>query len=185
MLNRGDDLQVTKLMPIESLITSEYQGKQYYLYLIENSFKYYKNGQSLSSVTLIDNSEKEDLFSKSINSLRVLFGQNDGMIESGKELIDTYEYLQSVSPGWKRISIHGTRRKLEDPDLVLLEQLIRYCLNHWYTGNWAYFLSQYYCCDYKQYRFKLTRNSSARIIDIVNYFIQKFPYSGIQLEKYA
>ena len=122
--------------------------------------------KSLSTVQLLDKPKKHEIYMRSLNALH---GLKNNEIKYEKELTDIYEFFQSTFPGWKRVSIHATRRKLEDPDLVFLEQTIRFCLNNWFNGKDAYFLSQYFCCSYEKYRSKMTKKSSFWVMDITQY----------------
>ncbi len=174
-IEQGIETQVTQLLPITKLVEGRIQCRDYFYFLVENSYKCFNDSQSLSKVNLIDNTKKKEIYEKSLNSLNGL-RENDGVIKYGKELIDIYEFLQSLSHGWKRVSVHATRRKLEDPDLVLIEQSIRYSLNHWFDGKDAYFLTQYFCCDYRHYRLLLSRDSVSRINSVTGYFRQKHQF---------
>jgi hypothetical protein len=169
LLKNGNKEQVTKLLSLEKLLTSEHQCFDYYLFLVERAQKYNSESKSLSKVEIVNNDLKSELLEEVFAEIKAL-RENEGMITHGKKLIDFYHYFQALSPGWKRISIHASRRKLEDPDLILLEQTVRYCLNHWYSGKYAYYLSQYFCCSYEKYRLFLTPESSCRVHDIANYF---------------
>jgi hypothetical protein len=139
-------------------------------------------GFSLSSVYVVSDERKKMLLDSGINLLKVLYETNEGIIRVGKDLIDLYGEIQAISPGRRRVSIHASRRKMEDPDLLLMEEVLRYSLNHWYSGNFAYFLSRYFVSDYANLRFVLDRRSAERVKNLAAFWSSYYRGSGVENE---
>lgn len=127
-LEQESNLQITALSPIKKLVENKVTTLNYYVYLLEKSFDYYQLSQSLSTVQLVNNTEKLELYLSSIEALQC-FIQSNGAIVQENKLLGIYDHFQQQFPGWKRVSIHATRRRLKDPDLLLIEQTARYAAN--------------------------------------------------------
>lgn len=178
----GRQCQVTRLLPVCGLAANEYACRAYYMYLMDTNRQMFLTGFSLSSVRVVSDERKKMLLDSGCNLIRVLYNMNEGMIRVGKELIDLYGEIQAISPGRKRVSIHATRRKMEDPDLILVEEVLRYSLNHWYSGTFAYFLSQYHVCDYTRLRFVVDRRSAGRVKNLAAFWSSYYKGSDVESE---
>ncbi len=168
-LKQGEKLQITVLSPIKYLIEDKEVTLNYYLYLLERSFNHYQLSQSLSTVQLIKDAKKNELYLSSVKALKS-FIQSKREMTGDHKLHHIYKRSQQMFPGWKRVSVNATRRRLEDPDQLLIEQTARYAYKKWWSGSAAYEISQYFCTDYKNYRMKFTKESSIRVNDIAQYF---------------
>jgi hypothetical protein len=170
-LERGTPISVTKLRPIERLTDNEVQCQAFFLYLVKRSFERFQRGESLSTVTLIAPEEKAQMYTTTIGELTEVYARDPlNVFEPLAELDDLEQRLWEISPGWARMWLRATRRKLADPDLLLLEAAIRLTKEARFTRHSPHTLSQMYCCDYHRYRFKLTGGSAVRIRDIATYF---------------
>jgi hypothetical protein len=179
-LERGEKVQVTRLRPLGCLAGNQWNSKSYYYYLVESSYQFFQNGLSMSRVCLVDVGEKEKMYADALKYLKILYEDHEGIIKVGKALIDLYEQINQLSPGNTWVSKGRCRRKLRDPDLVLLEQTIRFSLNSWYGGYWSYSLAKYYCCNYWRYRYILDRQSFERVMGIAEFFSQKYFYVPVR-----
>jgi hypothetical protein len=170
-LRQGIPCQVTRLLPIQGLITDEWSCRDYYLFLLESSSILFDQGLSMSSRRLVEGREKRRIYSEAMRLLHTLYNTREGIQEAaGRELTDLYEGIQSLSPGGKRISVHASwRRKLPDADLILIEEILRYSLNQWFDRVWAYRLTRYYVSSYEGLRFLLDQRSADRIMGIVDF----------------
>jgi hypothetical protein len=172
LLERGYAAQITQLRVIKHLVENDREGRLFYSFLLKESFRLYSQGQSLTRIQLIAESYKTELYERALALLKAL-NENDGVLNHGKDAIDLHNEISAISSGWKRVSTRDLRRNMEDPDLVLIEQALRFSMNHWFTGDFAYFLSRYFVCDYARCRFVLSPDSSGRVLSIANYFSQK------------
>ena len=182
-LSEGGVNNVQKLRPIRKLISSFY-SRGFYLFLVESSYDLFKQGRSLASERLISNQTKQELYQSAICGLNALKDRHEGMLIYGKELIDIYQYCQELSPGNYKSAGRDRRRKLSDPDLVLIEQTVRFSVNHWYGSDWAYWLTRYYCCDYKNYRFKPDERSLERLVYLIRYLSTTLPIHEINVRSF-
>lgn len=181
-LMTGRQCQVTRLLPVCGLATNAYACRAFYMYLIDTCRQLFMAGFSLSSVHVVSDERKKMLLDSGLNLIKVLYETNEGMIRVGKDLIDLYGEIHAISPGRRRVSIHASRRKMEDPDLLLMEEVLRCSLNHWYSGNFAYLLSQYFVCDYAHLRFVLDRRSSERVRNLAVFWSSYYRGSGMESE---
>ncbi len=181
-LSRGTDnfVHSTKLMPIVRLYNRNKSiCSDFYPYLLRKSFENFDKGKSLAKSNLVSDEEKRAIYEEVLFDINK-FHVNREEKQIREKLEKRYEYFQQLSLGWKRLYVHASRRKMEDPDLILMEDIIRAYLKNWHTGCWAYFLCQYYCCDYKDLRFKMNTDSASRIMDIAYYFINKYNEMNIE-----
>lgn len=177
----GGQCQVTRLLPFCGLAANESAWRAYYMFLIDTSRQLFMTGLSLSSVQVISDERKQMLLDSGSNLLRVLYNPSDGIIPVKKDLTDLYREIQAISPGWERVSIHARpRRKLEDPDLLLMEEVLRYSLNRWYSGGFAYFLTQYYVCDYARLRFVVDSRSAGRVKNLAEFWHRYYGGPNVQ-----
>jgi hypothetical protein len=115
------------------------------------------------------------MYTTTIGELTKVYARDPlNMFEPLPVLDDLEQRLWDISPGWTRIWVRATRRKLADPDLLLLEAAIRLSKEARFTRHSPHILSQMYCCDYHRCRFILTRDSALRIRDIATYFNDDF-----------
>ncbi len=171
----NDFVHTTKLMSIIRLYDWNKSCDDFYLYLLEKSWFHFKNGNSLAKSHIITDQEKTELYGEVLSCVRN-FHENRNQGPAKNRLEELYGYFQKLSPGWKRFYIHTGRRTLEEPDLILMEYIISCYLKDSHNGYWAFSLAQFYCCDYKNFRFKMDAQSEGRIMDIVRYFIEKYSF---------
>jgi len=173
-LELGEPCPITKLMPIQQL-SSQPHGEQAYkcgqftLFLLRKSHESFLAGKSLCRKEIVPDSDKQAFYNRVLELTVPLVKQYEGELEQKAQLNELYSQIKCISPGWIRLNIHTSRRKLEDPDLVLIEQAVRYLLEGWQGAFWDYSLAQYFCCDYFHYRFIPTQKSAERFMDIADY----------------
>jgi hypothetical protein len=178
-LRSGHRCHVTGLAPICHLVTSDYAisddpVQQYFMFLITTSRRLLMEGSSLSTVHVVDEEIKLKLLDSGITLLTEYYRNYDGILRVGKELIDLYNEISGISPGVKRIAVHASRRKLEDADLLLMESIIWFSLNHDYAAGSAYYASQIFISDRARMRFNLDSRSAARVEEIIKFLLEKF-----------
>jgi hypothetical protein len=170
-LEVGAALQVTAMMPVRRLIREQHVCQRFYLHLIERSHRHFERGQSLSRASMLTDIPKTVLYAKSANLLADLYCSAEPTVTVRDELNEIAQYIHALSPGWKRKSIHATRRKLADPDLLLIERTIIYSLRELYDGLGAYELCRYFCCDYRDMAFSLEPKSVGRVREVIDFFL--------------
>lgn len=168
-LERGESCQITVLMPICRLARPEH-GARFARYLLDRSRARFLAGQTLSCEELIPEEEKVACYDQAFDALGQVCA-NGKMPESARRTLEAmYQRLWTIRPGWARVGIHATRRKLPDPDLLLVEEACRHALHGWFGGDWDYWLAQIYVCDYRRLRFIPGPESAPRFRDVADYF---------------
>jgi len=175
-LRTGQRCHVTGLMPISRLNFGDHTCKQYFMFLVNASRQLLIEGSSLSTVNVVDEEKKTKLLDSGIALLTEYYRSYGGILRVGKELIDLHNEIYMISPGVKRIAIHADRRKLEDADLLLMEKIIWFSLNHAYKegtahcGFIAYYASQTFISDCTHMRYNLDYRSAARVEEIIKFW---------------
>ncbi len=169
----NDFVHTTKLIPVIRLYNWNKSCFDFYIYLLKKSLNNFNNRKSLAHQQIVTDKEKKKLYLEVLSNVENL---HQGEIKSStkKILTELYECFQEISPGHKRLYVHTKRRKLEDPDLILMEYIVWCYLDNYHNGYWAHALTQFYCCDYKKLRFKMDARSEPRVMDIVHYFEKKY-----------
>jgi hypothetical protein len=175
-LEAGAALQVTAMMPVRRLIRERHVCQRFYLHLIQCSHQHFERGQSLSGASVLADAPKGDLFASGADLLADLYSAAEPSAQVRDELSELAQYLHALSPGWKRKSIHATRSKLADPDLLLIERTIVYSLSDLYDGLGAYELCRYFCCDYRDMAFSLEPKAVGRVREVIDFFL--YPANG-------
>lgn len=177
-LRTGQRCHVTGLMPISRLQFGDYTCKKYFMFLLNTSRHLLMEGSSLSTVNVIDDEKKLKLLDSGITLLTEYYREYNGILRVGKELIDLHNEIERISPGYKRIAIHAGRRKLEDADLLLMEEITWFSLNHTYKAGAAYCafiaysVSKTFISDCARMRYNLDSRSASRVEEIIKFFDQ-------------
>lgn len=172
-LEVAEPLQVTQLRRVSYLISSLGKGALFHHYLLKQSFAYFRQHQSLSTVMLLSHTEKTHLYQQLLQLIQppgTDSGPPDPVIQQRLNEIITSTQALTPNGNWRRIWIHASRRTLEDPDLALLEKIAHHWLSKDFCGYRCYQLAQLYCCDYARLRFKPDQRSAARFRDIGRFF---------------
>jgi len=105
---------------------------------------------------------------------------------SGRMFLDKFHLrwisgrINEYNTGTKRVSVHASRKKFADADLALIHALYRSVQYYPFTQvllyapvnlkYWGYKASQYFCCDYKNYRLASAPEDAPRVRKIARFF---------------
>ena len=93
------------------------------------------------------------------------------------------ELIGRYRSGSKRVSVHASRTKYADGDIGLIDALLRGLTDYSRYAALASFgvsaltacrATQFFCCDYRNYRFIPTREYAERVRKVARYFSQRW-----------
>jgi len=169
-LINNESLQVTSLLPIARIFRQESDVKAYLLFLLEESYRLFIDHATLSQHTYIYDTQKQAHYQKAITLLTPILKEDAPVYYYETALLKCLRNITKIQPGFCRISVHATRRKLLDPDLLLLESIFFYTLNYSFRSTICYQITKEFCCDFENHRFKLSSSSLARVGTLIYFF---------------
>jgi hypothetical protein len=182
-LASGEKRQASCLKSLSPLLTERTGDYEFFGFLLEKSFARYRAGDTLLDSVQTNDVRKTELFQRLLEICQPLIEwrktrANHGEIEEAlPRLKQLVQDLERDFPGTKRIWVHASRRRISDPDLLLLENLAN-VMSAAYPADrnmtwWTYKLACVYICDYRRLRFIPNDRSAARVMDIADYWSLK------------
>jgi hypothetical protein len=166
-LHAGGEAQPGKLLALEAAIARYVpDDKHWVAFILRDAMQDLTEGRSLALRHALPIEQKLRLFS-------CMLACFDPAIEKSKKLNGIQiigDYLWMCFPGSKRCHVHGTRRRLPDCDLLLLDARAD---NGCYTKIPIPLTA--YCIDYSGYRLMLTPRSIPRLTRLLDKLRDTFP----------
>lgn len=142
---------------------------RFYLFLLKKTLEYFQDGRSLSQKEYVDREQKEAYLKTGIRLLELYLTKPS--LSLFKEIDELYQVLWNLAPHMRRASRHvWPRWRLEDPDLLILREILSYLSESENLGEWdTYFLGRYYCCELMKGLYHPKAHSAQRLRDLSGY----------------
>lgn len=174
-LSEGQSVQVTNLRPILGLLSEPEEIPAYVAHLLLLTKEQLR--PPLNPAREMPVSEKTKLLDK------LEIGFRTRCFPPLWALATEIELIRQYSRDSKRVSIHASRTKYADGDIGLIDTLLcgltdypRYAALTLFdvSAVTACRATQFFCCDYKNYRFIPTREYAGRVRKVARYFSQRW-----------
>lgn len=174
-LSKGHSVQVSNLRPILGLLREPKEIPAYVLHLLLLTKEHLRS--PLNPAVEMPVSKKIYLLDKLAILFRTCCFPPAWALAADIELIEQYR------SGSKRVSVHASRTKYADGDIGLIDTLLRGLTDYSrHAASTSFDVSavtacratQFFCCDYKNYRFIPTWEYAERVRKVARYFSQRW-----------